>query len=148
MYNMAMFELDDVDRKLIAELRTNARAPVTTLARRIGVSRATVNNRLERLEENGTVLGFTVRVRENEDFDTIRAISLIEVEGRTTTAVIQQLRGLHQVRALHSTNGGWDLVAEIHVTSLPEFDQVLGHIRGIAGVVNSETSLLLSSVLR
>lgn len=143
-----MRELDDLDRRLIAELRTNGREPVASLAKTLGVTRATVNNRLARLVASGTVLGFTVRIREEAETDVIRAITLIEVEGRSTDDVIRKLRGFPEVQALHSTNGGWDLVADLRASTLTEFDRLLGRIRSIEGVVNSETSILLSSVLR
>lgn len=143
-----MADLDDLDRKLVALLRTDGRAPVTTLARQLGVSRATVNSRLERLVESGKVLGFTVRTRDDHGDDDVRAITLIEVEGRTTNDVIKALRGLAEIQSLHTTNGGWDLVAEVRCDSLLDFDRVLGRIRSVDGVINSETSLLLNSVLR
>jgi DNA-binding Lrp family transcriptional regulator len=148
MYNARMRELDDLDRRLIAELRTNGREPVASLAKTLGVTRATVNNRLARLVASGTVMGFTVRIREEAETDVIRAITLIEVEGRSTDDVIRKLRGFPQVQALHSTNGGWDLVADLRTSTLTDFDRLLGRIRSTDGVVNSETSILLSSVLR
>lgn len=143
-----MQELDELDQRLLSALRADGREPVATLARRLGVTRATVNSRLDRLVQSGTVLGFTVRVREENDPRSVRAISLIEVEGRTTDDVIRKLRGFPEIQALHTTNGGWDLVAEVRATSLGNFDRVLGQIRAVDGVVNSETSLLLTSVLR
>lgn len=147
-YDRNVLDLDDTDRRLIALLRTDGRAPVTTLARRLGVTRATVNNRLDRLIESGAVLGFTVRVREDYGDDDVRAVSLIEVQGRNTTEVIKQLRGMPELQSLHTTNGGWDLVAEIRCASLRDFDDVLLRIRSCDGVINSESSLLLRSVLR
>lgn len=143
-----MAELDDVDRRLIALLRTDGRAPVSELARQLGVARATVTKRIDRLVESGRVLGFTVRTRDAADDDNVRAISLIEVEGRNTDTVIRALRGVPEIQALHTTNGGWDLVAEIRADSLRDFDRVLAAIRSVEGVINSETSLLLQSVLR
>ena len=143
-----MPNLDELDRRLVALLRTDGRAPVTTLARQLGVTRATVNTRLDRLVESGVVLGFTVRTKDEHDVDDVRAISLIEVEGRTTSEVIKALRGVPEIESLHTTNGGWDLVAEIRCDSLAAFDRVLGRIRSVDGVINSESSLLLNSVLR
>jgi DNA-binding Lrp family transcriptional regulator len=143
-----MRALDDLDRRLIAALRVNGREPVSSLAAQLQVTRATVANRIDRLVSSGVVLGFSIRVREETGDDTIRAIALIALEGRSTDEVIRRLRGFPEVQALHSTNGGWDLVAELHTNSLENFDQLLGRIRSIEGVVNSETSLLLSSVLR
>lgn len=142
-----MADFDDTDRALVAALRVNAREPVASLARRLGVTRSTVTARLERLEARGTILGYTVRVREESALDVIRAIGFIEIEGRSTDQVIRRLRGFSEVASLHTTNGGWDLVVELRTETLSQFDQVLGRIRSIEGVVNSETSLLLSSVL-
>lgn len=139
--------LDDLDRRLIAALRADARTPVTTLARSLGVTRATVNHRVTRLLDSGTVLGFSVRVREERDPDLIRAVALIEVEGRSTDQVISLLRGFPEVRAIHTTNGGWDLVVELRTDTLSSFDRLLGRIRCIDGISNSQTSVLLSSVL-
>ncbi|WP_426997949.1 Lrp/AsnC family transcriptional regulator [Pseudarthrobacter sp. N5] len=143
-----MTVLTDLDRQLLSALREDGRASVASLARRLGVARATVNSRLERLLSSGTIIGFTARVRDELDPLAIHAIALIAVEGRTTDKVIRQLRGFPEIRTLHTTNGGWDLVAELRTESLIGFDQVLGRIRGVEGIVNSETSLLLSSVLR
>jgi DNA-binding Lrp family transcriptional regulator len=143
-----MAVLDDLDRRLLAALREDGRAPVASLARTLGVARATVNSRIDRLVASGIIVGFSVRVRDELEPLAIHAISLIVVEGRTTDDVIFGLRGLPEVIALHTTNGGWDLVAELRTENLAEFDRVLGRIRSIDGVVNSETSLLLSSVLR
>lgn len=143
-----MTALTDLDRQLLSALREDGRASVASLARRLGVARATVNSRLDRLLSSGTIVGFTARVRDEVDPLAIRAITLIAVEGRSATRVIRELRGFPEIRALHTTNGGWDLVAELAAENLSNFDNVLGRIRGVDGVVNSETSLLLSSVLR
>jgi DNA-binding Lrp family transcriptional regulator len=147
MYICCMMPLTDLDRQLLSALREDGRASVADLSRRLGVARATVTSRLDRLITSGTIVGFTVRVRDEVDPLEIRAIALIEIEGRAANTVIRQLRGLPEIRALHTTNGGWDLIAELRTESLGSFDQVLGRIRSIEGVLNSETSLLLSSVL-
>lgn len=142
-----MAVLDDVDSRLLAALRADGRESVAALARRLGVTRATVNARLHRLVESGTIVGFSVKVRDGRDPHTVRAIALIEVEGRSVDAAIRALRGLPGIESLHTTNGGWDLVAELRTDTLAHFDQLLGAIRSVDGVRNSETSLLLSSVL-
>jgi len=141
-----MYQFDDLDRKLIAILREDGRAPLSKLATILSVSRATVQARLDRLLATGTVLGFTVRARHNYDDGSVRAIMLIEVQGRSTTKIIKLLRGFPQIYALHTTNGSWDLVAEIRVDNLHEFDRILREIRTIDGILNSETSLLLSTI--
>jgi DNA-binding Lrp family transcriptional regulator len=145
---MSMITLTDLDRQLLSALREDGRVSVASLARQLGVARATVNSRLDRLLTSGTIVGFTARVRDEVDPLTIRAVTLIEVEGRSANKVIRELRGFPEITALHTTNGGWDLVAELATEDLGGFDNVLGRIRNVDGIVNSETSLLLSSVLR
>ncbi|WP_211223018.1 Lrp/AsnC family transcriptional regulator [Leucothrix mucor] len=137
---------DSLDRQLIALLRLDGRASLSKLADKLKVSRGTVQNRLDRLEASGTLLGFTVRVREDYGLDTIRAIMMIEVVGKSTSQVIRLLRGFPELITLHTTNGSWDLVAEMQASSLADFDRVLREIRVIDGVLNSETSILLSTV--
>jgi len=135
---------DDLDRKLIAALREDARMPITRLAAVLGVSRATAQMRLDRLLDSGAVLGFTIRSR--SDDGALRAIMMIEIEGRSTTAIIKRLRGFPEIEALHTTNGAWDLVARITAETIADFDRILREIRQIDGILNSETSILLSSV--
>jgi DNA-binding Lrp family transcriptional regulator len=140
-----MAALDDLDRRLVSLLRANGREPVITLARRLGVTRATVDNRLRRLLDNGTIVGFSVRVRDPAEASTVRALMMVAVEGRNTDDVIRSLRGIPEIAALHTTNGRWDLVAEIICDSLASFDATLSAVRGIDGIRDSETSILLSS---
>lgn len=120
-----MARLTDLDRRLISALRKDGRAPVAALAEQLGVSRATVTNRIEKLKAQGVIVGFGVRVRDHHETGEVRAISLIEVVGRTTDHVIAELRGSPEIMALHTTNGGWDLVAEISCENLREFDELL-----------------------
>lgn len=143
---IAKYVPDALDRAIIAHLRADGRAPLASVAQALGVARGTVQARLDRLLETGTLLGFTVRVREDYDAAAVHAVMLIEVVGKSTTQVIRKLRGLPEVHMLHTTNGKWDLVANIRAGSLAEFDRVLREVRMIDGVANSETSLLLSSV--
>ncbi|MHB8333510.1 MAG: Lrp/AsnC family transcriptional regulator [Acidimicrobiales bacterium] len=141
-----MHDLDALDRALIGLLRGDGRAPVSRLAEALGVSRGTVQNRLDRLVDDGVIVGFTVRLREDVDDDVVRAMMVIRLVGQSTTAVVRQLRGMPEVRAVHTTNGAWDLMADIAVASLPDLDRVLSAIRSIHGIENSETSILLTSI--
>lgn len=143
-----MTALDDTDRRLIGLLRDDARLPAASLAAALGVSRATVKARMERLQANGVIQGFTVVLGDDADNAPVRAIAMIEVEGRVTDRVARALAGFPQVRALHSTNGRWDLVAEIETQSLYDFDETLRAVRLIEGVNLTETSILLASRLR
>ena len=117
------------------------------MAAACGVSRGTVQNRLARLQADGTILGYTVRLRAEAAAAQVRAVMLVEVAGSRMAAVIRALRGLPEVAAVHTTNGRWDLVVELAAESLAAFDAVLRRIRLIDGIANSETSLMLSASL-
>ena len=140
-----MNNIDDTDRELLALLRTNARMPVSTLATQLKVARATVQNRMKRLERDGVIVGYTVRVKPQAEAQRIRALMTIAVEGNRGAEVLKALRGHPNVTGLHSTNGRWDLVAELRADTLEAFDRALGNIRLIAGIASTETSLLLST---
>ncbi len=137
--------MDDKDRRLLTLLRENARLPVSSLAEVLGVSRGTVQNRIDRMVERGDILGFTVRVRPDAEPAQVRAIMMVEVEGERTDRIIKLLRGYPEIAAIHTTNGRWDLVLELKTESLEAFDEALRRIRQIKGIAASETSLLLSS---
>ena len=137
--------MDDTDRRLLALLRTNARTPVATLAKELKVARGTVQNRMAKLERDGVIAGYSVRLRPQVDEQRIAALMTIAVEGNNAEKVLRTLRGDPAVQTLHTTNGRWDIVAELRADSLEAFDKVLGRIRQIDGIVNTETSLLLST---
>ena len=137
--------VDTTDHQLLALLRDDARMSVAAMAKILGVSRGTVQNRMARLESDGTVQGYTVRLKNSADDQRIRALMTVAVEGNRTDEVLKALRGDPAVCALHTTNGRWDIVAELRTESLEAVDRVLGRIRQIDGISNSETSLLLST---
>jgi len=137
--------IDDTDRELLALLRQDARMPVATLAAKLKVARGTVQNRMKRLEREGVIVGYTVRVKPQAEAHRIRALMTIVVEGNRGPEVLKALRGHPNVTGLHSTNGRWDLVAELRADTLEAFDRALGNIRLIDGIASTETSLLLST---
>jgi len=138
--------MDDLDRQLIALLRGNARLPVATLARHLKVARGTVQNRIARLERDGVIAGYTVRLRARDEDRRIVALMLLAIEGNSVEDVLFTLRGDPAVSALHTTNGRWDVVADFQADTLEEFDRVLGRIFLINGAATSETNLLLSTL--
>lgn len=140
-----MISIDDTDRELIALLREDGRATVAALAAKLKVARGTVQNRMARLQRDGVIVGYTVRLRPQIEAHRIRALMSVAVEGNRGPEVIKALRGHPNVSALYTTNGRWDIVAELQAESLEAFDQVLGAIRLIDGIASTETSLLLST---
>lgn len=137
--------MDDTDHRLIAELRRDGRAALSDLALRLGLSRATVRARMERLAARGEIAGFTVLTRGDVTASPVRGLMLIGIEGRGAERITARLTGLPAVQAVHTTNGKWDLIAEIGTATLPELDEVIARIRSLDGVTTSETNLLLTT---
>ncbi|MFC5444825.1 Lrp/AsnC family transcriptional regulator [Rhizobium halophytocola] len=141
-----MSKLDDLDRDLLVALRQNARTPVASLAASTGASRATIAARIQRMVKNGTIGGFTITTAADLATSGVRAIVLIEVVGKVADKVALRLRGIPQVRALHSTNGQWDFIAELETADLAAFDEILRQIRMIEGINTTESNILLRTV--
>ncbi|WP_437883901.1 Lrp/AsnC family transcriptional regulator [Pseudomonas sp. LRF_L74] len=137
--------MDDIDRELVSLLRDNARTPVVTLAKKLRVARATVQNRMARLEDEGVIVGYTIRLRPDTQEHGIRAITSIGINGHHAAEVKRALRGHPNVVAIHTTNGRWDLMAELRAETLEAFDKALNSIRAIQHIANTETSILLST---
>lgn len=134
-----------VDHRLIALLRANARLSVADLAHKLAVSRGTVTNRMQRLQDAQVIVGYTVRLKPDAEPERIRAWMGITVEGNQSRAVIASLLGEPGVAALHDTNGRWDLLAELQTDSMSGLSQLLDRIRLIKGIRGTETSIHLAS---
>jgi DNA-binding Lrp family transcriptional regulator len=137
--------MDTTDEAILAALRDDARASLSDLAAALRLSRTTVRARLARLQQSGEILGFTVVTRSDVRADPVRGLMMIEIEGRGADRITRTLAGMAALRAVHSTNGRWDVIVEIGTKTLEEFDEVLARIRKLDGVVASETSLLLKT---
>lgn len=137
--------MDDIDEKLIAFLRRDARMPIAKLATELGLGRAAVSARMDKLRREGVITGFTVLTRGDTAPLPISGVTLVEISGRNTADIIARLDRLPEVRTIHTTNGRWDLVCEIGTWTLEELDALLRRIRLIPGVANSETSLYLTT---
>ena len=137
--------MDSTDQALISLLRQNARYTVADLAKKLGVSRGTIRNRMLRLEDAGVIVGYTVQLRPDTQTQTIRAWMSIAIEGNMSRQVIASLLGEPCIVALHDTNGRWDLLAELEARTLADLGQALERIRLIRNISNSETSIHLKS---
>ena len=137
--------LSSTDRKILAAMRSNARMSITELAALTGTSRATTRTRLDALKESGRIRRFTIETDVDVEGE-VKAISLIELQGKMSRAVMRTLSKIPEVSTIYSTNGNWDLVVEIKTDSLVSFDRVLREIREVPGVLNSESCLLLARV--
>ncbi|MDP3862478.1 MAG: Lrp/AsnC family transcriptional regulator [Phaeovulum sp.] len=137
--------MDDTDQRLIAALRRDGRASLSDLALALGLSRATVRARMERLVTRGEISGFTVLTRADVTASPVRGLMMLGIEGRGTDRIVSRLMGLASVQAVHSTNGKWDLIVELGTQTLAQLDDILAQIRRFEGVTTSETSLMLTT---
>ncbi len=138
-------KMDNMDQRLIAALKRDARASLSELADILQVGRATVRSRMARLVEQGEIAGFTVLTRHDVKPAAVRGLMMLGIQGRGAERVRTALMRMPPVSVVHSTNGKWDFIAEIETDTLEDFDRVLFEIRRLDGVSQSETNLLLST---
>lgn len=137
--------LTQKDEDLLALLRLNAREPVASLARKLKLSRTTVQDRIRRLEEQGVIAGYSVRLASPVDKSSIRAYVTIAVEARRQVEVGRALSKLPQIEALHTVAGKYDLVALARTTSAEDMDRMLDVVGLIPGVTRTESAIILST---
>jgi DNA-binding Lrp family transcriptional regulator len=144
---MTATDLDDTDHALIRLLRRDARTPAAELARRVGVSRTTVQARLERLERLGAITGYTVVTGEGYDAGAIRATVLIQVEPRATAALVAALTKMREVESLFTTAGRFDMAVQLAAPGTPAIDVALDRIGALEGVRGMESLIHLTAKL-
>jgi len=137
--------MDTLDQNLLGLLRADARMSVATLAKKLDVSRGTVDNRIRKLEERGIIRGYTVRLRPEVETEDIVAWMSIAVEGHETRKIVSLLMGEPSVAGLHDTNGRWDLLAELRVPTIDQLSEVLDRLRTLKGIAATETSIHLKT---
>ncbi|MBB1061027.1 Lrp/AsnC family transcriptional regulator [Marilutibacter spongiae] len=133
------------DQHLLSVLRENARASTAEIARRLQLSRTTVQSRIERLERQGVIRGYTVRVHDQAERGHIRAHIMITVLPKQMAAVVDALHAMPEVRVLHSVSGPFDLVAMGVVPSVEDMDELTDRIGAIDGVGRTTSSIILSA---
>lgn len=139
--------LTDKDKQLLGLLKLNARESVASLARKLGVSRTTVQDRLRRLEVSKVIDGYYVRLAEEVSTASIRAFVTLEVEPRRTQEVTRALVKLPAVSALYTVSGKFDLVVLLAAENADELDRLLDRIGEVEGVTGTESAIILSTKL-
>lgn len=135
---------DDLDRQLLTLLQANARDSAANLARRLGVARTTVLARIARLEREGVIVGYTVRLAADEADRSVQAWVGIVTDPKKARAVVQRLSRLPELRQLSSVSGEVDYVALLRAESTQRLDALLDEIGEIDGVVRTTSSVVLA----
>jgi len=136
---------DDKDRTLLALLSANSRESTAELARKMGLSRTTVTSRIERLERLGVISGYTVRFSEEYAEGQIKAHVMIRADPKQAVGIFRALRQIPSVRALHTVNGEYDMVAMVSTGSTRELDDTLDRIGHVPGVDKTVSSIILTT---
>ncbi|BBK33469.1 AsnC family transcriptional regulator [Stella humosa] len=139
--------IDPTDEALLRLLRQDARLPTAELGRRLGVSRTTVQSRLERLERRGVIAGYTVRLGREAAGALVRAHILLTVAPKLARPTEAALARIPQIAALHSVSGIYDLIAVVEARSVEELDRLIDEIGALDGVERTVTSIILSTRL-
>ncbi len=142
-----MTQITPKDEELIALLKADSREPVASLARKLSLSRTTVQDRLKRLEETGVIAGYTVRLSREVEQGGLRAFVMLSVEPRRQVEVGRQLARFPQIETLYTLSGKFDLIAQVKASSSEAMDRLIDGIGQIPGVTDIETSVILSTKL-
>lgn len=137
--------LDKLDRQLIALLQANARATTTALAERLGVARTTVQERMSRLEETGTITGYSAILSRNPFNEYTQAIISLALVNRQLREVVEQLRLLPEIKVCESINGEFDLICRVEVPRVEDLDALLDEISSIPGIERQKSWVILST---
>jgi DNA-binding Lrp family transcriptional regulator len=137
--------IDAIDEKLIAALRDNGRASTADLARRVGRSRTTVQSRIERLERDGVIVGYTARLTPDHAHGAVRVHVMLKIGPKEARAVEAGLRAIPEVRLLHSVSGDFDMIAVAATATVAQMDAVIDRIGQLPGVERTTSSIILST---
>lgn len=133
------------DEELLGLLRLNAREPVASLARKLCLSRTTVQDRLRKLEASGVIAGYAVKLGQEAKLPGISALVTLGVEPKRQIEVAKTIGKFPQVETLHTVSGKYDLVAVVKTRSAEDMDRLIDQMGVIPGVTEIETAVILST---
>ena len=136
--------MDEVDQKLLSLLRQDARLSVAALAQKLKVSRGTVTNRIRRLEDDGVIVGYTVRLGQDDQRPQVRAHVGITLQPKRSREVLQRLQNIPELLQLSSVSGEFDYIAVLRADTTARLDVLLDEIGEIEGVHKTTTSVVLA----
>lgn len=137
--------LNKEDEKLLALLQRDARASISDLARALNISRTTVQNRLQKLQDNGIIKGFTVELGADYMSNLVSAHVSIKVKQKLTARTNIELRQLPQIAALYAISGEYDLIAIVQAQSTEQLSHLLDDIGNLEGVERTTSSVILET---
>ncbi|HJW71906.1 MAG TPA: Lrp/AsnC family transcriptional regulator [Geothrix sp.] len=140
---MPKTDLDDLDHRLIAELVADARLTQVALAARIGLSRSAVQERLKRLERDGVILGYTLRLG-RDPRPGVRAYLLVRGSGPSHDRAVRMVKAFPEVRVADSVSGDIDLVLQLEGERLEDINRIRDEVAKLPGVSSTQTLLVMA----
>jgi Lrp/AsnC family transcriptional regulator, involved in the regulation of lysine biosynthesis len=137
--------LDKIDGHILQILREDSRLSFVDIASKVGLSEAAVRRRVSNLVKKGTIKRFTVDVDEPQTATS--AITYLSVSPSSPTAdVSRKLKSVKGVETIYETTGAFDIAAIIRGASISEVNKSVEEIRRLAGVLKTETTIILRTI--
>jgi DNA-binding Lrp family transcriptional regulator len=140
--------MNTTDEKLLALLLENGRETTAALARKLSISRSTVQSKIKRLEQNGIIKGYSAQLGDEYGDSLVAAHVLIMVHQKQTAQTNLQLQAIPQITALHAISGDYDLIAVVRTETTEQLSRILDSIGNLDGVERTNSSLILETKLR
>ena len=137
--------MDDTDQKLINLLINNGRESTTALARKMGLSRSTVQDRVSRLEDRNIIAGYTIRLNENYNRRQITAHVLMMLNPKFSDQILQDLKKIPLIKAVYAVSGIYDMIVLVKAETTEEIDNTLDRIGRMEGIKKTTSSIVLST---
>lgn len=137
--------MNEVDEKLLAMLRRNARLSTSELARALGLSRSTVQGRIKRLEKDGVIAGYTLEYGDAFRHQLMSAHVLIKTRQKSTARTNRELHDIPEIKSLYAISGDYDLIAVLEAESTRALSRVLDRIGNLEGVDRTSSSVILET---
>lgn len=140
-------KLDDLDRHLLSLLQSNARESTAMLARKLKIARTTVVARISRLEREGVIAGYGVRLGQKLEHSVVRAVCGIRVNAKNAPIIIKAIAFLPEVEELFAVSGQYDYIVFLCCSSNEQLDNILDRLGQMEGINQTHTSIVLSHKL-
>lgn len=141
--------LDEIDRRILAELAVDARLPLVTLAARVHLSRNAVRQRMERMERDGVIAGYTVvRGHPVGEARPVTAMLFVYRADRMRGGqVLAELAAIQEVVRCDVLAGEFDLLLTLQAESMERVGEVWERIAALPDVTNTVTAVSLTTVI-
>ena len=138
-------DLTEKDEMLIGLLRENGRLSVSEIARRMSASRTAAQMRLQKLERNGVIEGYSVKLSSSYLEKQVRALVMIKFPPGKRNKIEAALSEMPHLTSLYSISGAFDMAAVISAPTMGVLDVLIDEIGCLEGIDETMSSIILST---